>query len=161
MYKLGEMYSAIKSGIGSIPRTMAAAGLVAVVTGCATPQKPLVPLAQNTPNSVVLENGERIYDISGCWDAKYSDTYGGQEVKITQNGRKVVGVKTKGDHYVRSGESTIQASVKHNGFESVEAYHSGKGWLSSSGEISKEGREIHISNFDFRIELKRKERCKY
>lgn len=146
---------------------LAAAGLSGVgllVNGCVgTPKVPLVPLNPGTLNTLTYndENGKKqtVYDISGEWDAEYS-IYGRgfnkDIVKITQTGSNFVGVKVIGNEYIGKGGETIRGELEKNGFKTVYSMHSLKGWVRSSGEISREGNGITIISNDFSIKLERK-----
>ena len=155
MYNSGEMYSTIKSGVIS---TVAAIGLAGLVAGCATPQKPLAPLASNTPNSVVLTNGERVCDIAGDWIAGYNvrGVVANDVVRVVRNDENFVGIKLIGDRDVGKGQQTIRGELKMNGFGKFQTYDSRYGWVNDRAGFNEDCSAATIHGSDYIITLKKK-----
>ena len=67
------------------------------------------------PNTVKLDSGEVVYDLSGEWNATIVCPYSGtfkQLVKITQKHNDFVGIKLEGDERLQSGEDELKGKVK-------------------------------------------------
>ena len=105
------------------------------------------PLKQGMPNTVVLSNGEVIYDLSGEWDAIYDNKeHGGINkdiVKVTQKGNEFVGIKLIGNQWVGRGSETIKGELEKDGFKSFAAY-TVEGWAWSTAKISDNCNKIEI-----------------
>ncbi len=111
------------------------------------------------PNTITLPNGEVVYDLNGEWDEVRVVTYlssfdsAGTEdkasskdiVKITQEGKKFVGVKQIGDRWVGKNKKAVQGELEKDKFRELHALPSEhRGWLPGKGEISEDGNEILI-----------------
>lgn len=105
------------------------------------------PLKQGMPNTIVLSNGEVIYDLSGEWDAIYDNKeHGGINkdiVKVTQKGNEFVGIKLIGNQWVGRGSETIKGELEKDGFKSFAAY-TVEGWAWSTAKISDNCNKIEI-----------------
>ena len=105
------------------------------------------PLKKGMPNTVVLSNGEVIYDLSGEWDAIYDNKeHGGINediVKVTQKGNEFVGIKLIGNQWVPKGSETIKGELEKDGFKSFSTY-TVEGWVWSTAKISDKCNKIEI-----------------
>jgi len=103
----------------------------ALLVGCQsssqTPQT--LEISDHTKHSIVLDNNERVCNLSGTWDAIYKQVDGFNEdiVEITQEGAEFLGIKTIGSAYVPKGSETIKGSLNRNGFKTIQV-KTGNGW---------------------------------
>jgi hypothetical protein len=112
---------------------------------CSTTKPVINQLKSGSPNTVTLSNGEVIYDLNGEWDAIFDNkSYGKDEdiVKITQEGKKFVGIKLIGNQYVGKGEKTMRGELQGDGFKSIDGFSLAGGWQSNIGKISDGGNKI-------------------
>ena len=105
------------------------------------------PLKQGMPNTVMLSNGEVIYDLSGEWDAIYDNKeYGGINkdiVKITQKGNEFVGIKLIGNQWTPKDSETIKGELEKDGFKTFYTL-TVEGWTPATVKICEKCNKIEI-----------------
>ena len=104
---------------------------VTLLVSCQTssPTANTLTISEDTENSVVLDNGERVCDLAGSWDAIYKQVDGINEdvVEITQAGSEFSGIKTIGSVFVPKGSETIKGTLDASGISSM-LVKSANGW---------------------------------
>ena len=112
------------------------------------------PLKEGMPNTVKLEDGEVVYDLSREWNSAY-DTGGWgtleDVVKITQNGNQFVGIYLlNGDRFAGKNKEKIKGKINGNVIDEVYFYDVENSatwnpiWASSEAKISENGNELVI-----------------
>jgi hypothetical protein len=112
------------------------------------------PLKAGMPNTLILPNGEVIYDLNGDWDVVY-DTggWGAYEdvVRITQKEKQFVGIYLiKGDHVVGKNQEKIRGEIRGDAIGEVflndvtDMITMNLHWAPSKAEISENGNSIVI-----------------
>ena len=145
MHEQKGMYSVIRN---AAVYTMAAAGLVALVSGSASA----------APNKITLPSGEAVCDVRGKWDATYKEgntVLGKDIINITQYGNSFEGITTIGGPNIGKGNRTIKGKLKKDGFSEAGIYHSRLGWLISTGDISYDCNNIKLKTPGYTVILNR------
>jgi len=114
------------------------------------------PLKEGMPNTVKLQSGEVIYDLSGEWHAVYNGGILGSHediIKITQNDSQFSG------NYLLFGEGTvgkhlekIKGKISGNVIDEVFLHEISNRmtmnltWIPANATISEDGNEIEITS---------------
>jgi hypothetical protein len=118
-----------------------------VLVACGEQTEPLKPLDKGMPNTVTLSTGDVVYKIDGEWNVvtKVTKTFHGGEweyvMKISQDGNKFVGIRSKDGEYALKGNETINGELEKNGFKSLSVKTS-EGWKPATAKISENCNKI-------------------
>lgn len=116
---------------------------LALLVGCATPQKPDFYPKPGAPHTMTFtdKSGKEVvvYDLRGKWETEYS---GQREViAIEQTGNQFRGYKTIGNVYVTAGQLTISGKIEGN-LVDCGTHWSGGDITSLVSKISRDGTEF-------------------
>ena len=120
---------------------------------------------QGSKKTIILSNGEVVWDLNGEWDALY-EGFGSLQwvgklkdmVKITQQGGSFVGIKMIGTAFVPKDAVSVEGELDKNGIKKVRVQPSTNTAeaLDGKGQISDDGNKIIIDAEILRVTLTRK-----
>jgi len=107
---------------------------------------------KGTKKTIILPNGEVIWDLNGEWDV-YGENYGPWSQfgshrgvnKITQQGSSFLAIRPMGNPWTPPGSEAMRGELDKNGFKKVQII-SAIGPLDSKGQISEDGNKMIIDD---------------